>query len=836
MFDPKRLQDILTQQKQLLDQLEKESDIIIRSDLTKENELLKKELQQAQQFLAEKDEKLKAVTAQNREFKNALYEHIYNEKINILDNAQKTSKIYFGTVANGEINRLTQLEKNLQHRTMELKAQLEKHNCDARDAILDKLNNLVIETAEAVAKANAEAGKAYDAYSAYSNEQFNALKNEQITDEVIAAIGKKNNLEAFVGGNLINKIGVIFIILGIIAVSRFAFIQMSDVFRAIIIFAISGIFLVGGEMMNRKRPSIFSLGLTSTGVAGMYASLAISYFMFQIVGMIPALLLCILITAVAFVLSTRYNAQTIATFALVGGYFPMVSISNNAVLVYSAMGYFVILNLLALTLSFYKKWRINMFVGFTLNLFGTVFIVNNVYRLWRQAPSFQPIIAIAYIMFVFAIYTVIPIISSYRTKNAFAKAEVVLFGLNTAISAFVIYIYLWVFDLMAYSGLVALVFATVYICLGWLMRRMFVNEQHAAALFYLTGLTFVVLFVPLQLDIIWLSLGWLVQAVLLSCYGILAEHKPIKKAGYVIGGLCLAVFLVFDLPYMSWLFPYRYLAITVGSIIIMVVLAYKKMFTHMGVNIYKYAALVNGWVYSLYLVSLSSEFIRVQLYDTLFNPDFLLNSLVITVTFLFAALLPFMPAIADKGTKIISVCLYVLGILYLMFHIQAGSVVHGSPPFGIMVIVTVVLIALCGLALLAMRNVLIFFVVEAKMSVEWVPFGVSAYFLILLTQNLVVQYNMAVTSMVLSIIFVIAALVWIIFGFVKRFVFMRRFGLGLSILAVAKLFLVDLPDLTGGHRIISYFAFGVTLLGISFVYQYFSKQFALKLNEENSDV
>jgi uncharacterized membrane protein len=54
-------------------------------------------------------------------------------------------------------------------------------------------------------------------------------------------------------------------------------------------------------------------------------------------------------------------------------------------------------------------------------------------------------------------------------------------------------------------------------------------------------------------------------------------------------------------------------------------------------------------------------------------------------------------------------------------------------------------------------------------------------------------------------------------------------------LAVAKLFLIDLPDLTGGYRIISYFAFGATLLGISFVYQYFSKQFALKLDVEESE-
>ena len=59
---------------------------------------------------------------------------------------------------------------------------------------------------------------------------------------------------------------------------------------------------------------------------------------------------------------------------------------------------------------------------------------------------------------------------------------------------------------------------------------------------------------------------------------------------------------------------------------------------------------------------------------------------------------------------------------------------------------------------------------------------------------------------------------------IKRYTFIRRFGLALSILAVVKLFLIDLSFLTEGYKIISYFVFGMTLLAISFVYQYFSKR------------
>jgi len=43
-------------------------------------------------------------------------------------------------------------------------------------------------------------------------------------------------------------------------------------------------------------------------------------------------------------------------------------------------------------------------------------------------------------------------------------------------------------------------------------------------------------------------------------------------------------------------------------------------------------------------------------------------------------------------------------------------------------------------------------------------------------------------------------------------------------LSVAKLFIIDLAFLTQGYRIVSYFVFGIILLAISFVYQYFNKK------------
>jgi uncharacterized membrane protein len=117
---------------------------------------------------------------------------------------------------------------------------------------------------------------------------------------------------------------------------------------------------------------------------------------------------------------------------------------------------------------------------------------------------------------------------------------------------------------------------------------------------------------------------------------------------------------------------------------------------------------------------------------------------------------------------------------------------------------------------------------DKKLGIEWYPLIISAYFVLILTQNLMTQYRVDFSSVSISIIYVLIALSWIILGFIKRYKLIRRFGLAISLSAVVKLFIIDLAFLTQGYRIFSYFVLGITLIAISFIYQYFNKRLELK--------
>lgn len=144
--------------------------------------------------------------------------------------------------------------------------------------------------------------------------------------------------------------------------------------------------------------------------------------------MYPALLLCVLITGVAFVLATRYHAQVVLTFALIGGYLPMFSIGAGSAMVYGAMVYFILLNLLALTIAFQKKWTIAPFIGLSLNIIGAAYISVRMFSLYYNGQGGPLSIAatLLYLLMTFVIYTLIPVVGTYKKKRPFQKPDIVL--------------------------------------------------------------------------------------------------------------------------------------------------------------------------------------------------------------------------------------------------------------------------------------------------------------------------------------------------------------------------------------------------------------------------
>lgn len=833
MKDENQIKNIFHQQKILTDELEKEVSTVLKRDYISENDTLKTALADKDAKLDKLERDVLTLSKENKELKNSLYEQLYNEKIAILNLVNKKVDTYFISQTNSEFNRLKNFEIESKRRIDEIKESLIYYRINSEDEIFRHLNGLEQLRNEKIAEAREAIANKSRAYEEEKNREYGSLRNEKLSDEEMKGALKKNNIESLIGLNILNKVGILFLIVGVIALMQYTYLQVTDVFKGIMVFVIGTLLLICGELLNQKKANVFSLGLTSAGVAILYIALFISYFELNIITMYPALLLCIMVTGFSFFLSQRYNSQTIATFSLIGGYLPVLTISYNMSLVYSAMIYFMILNLLSLMISFRKKWSITTIIGFGLNVIATSYIMGLTMfssLLKNKGIHGSEIITTIYIIFTFLIYSLIPIMGTYYNKEKLGRIDFVVILLNTYISAVFLYIAFTIMGLVDFDGLLTIIFAILYACFGKLVEYKLPEEKRVKVLFYLTSFAFAVLIVPLQLGVVWLSLGWLVEGVILIVYGVFRDEKVFRKYGFIAAGLSLFSFILIDIPNdiwtYGWLFAYKYFAITLASIIIIGAYSYKKKMYDRGILRLKYCSYLNVWFFMIYMVVAKlSRIIENSIYESNININYLIASLSIVLGFLIAYAVPKIKVLSDKGMDVIAMIIYSISIFWLLIlNMISSPVVGDGGNMGVFIVGTAVLVIINILSILAFMDFIKYITLKIKQGIEWYPLFVSMYFVLILTQNLIMQYDLKNSNFIISVIYMILAFSWIAFGFIRRYSYMRRFGLVLSFMAIVKLFIIDLSFLTKGYKIISYFIFGVSLLAISFVYQYYNKQ------------
>ncbi|MCL2362695.1 MAG: DUF2339 domain-containing protein [Defluviitaleaceae bacterium] len=821
------LRYVLERQQDILAELEAQVEAHETSDLFTENNQLKTQVKQ----LYENNENLaKSVTRlgeRNKSLTAALYTQTELERSRFVDKSKERMQIFFSKAVEGDYDNLTALEGNIMARCTKLLDELRRSNIDMCHPLYDKIRVFQQESKEVIEEAQAKLSQ--PVLTEDETQAYHELQTKSLTREQVVALAKKYSMERFVGLNLISTIGIILIVIAAIFVGQFTVRQMTDAQRAIAIFILGGGMLVAGEIINRRKANVLSLIVAAGGIAVLYVALTFSYFALDVIGMIPALIICIAITGVAFVLSTRYKAQVLLVMAFVGGHLPFFAIVLDVEMVYALMVHFFILNLLVLLVSFRMKWTVPTFVGLGFNIIAVLSVT-----LLGANTVVSEFVLAGFIFMAFANYTAIPIISTYISKNRFALADIVIISINTVASCITMYIAFHLFGWVDFMGLLALVYSVFYFGLAILFWKKFSEADTMRDLAALTGLVFLVLIIPLQFDVIWLSLGWLIQGVALTIYGIIKSNYRVRCAGFVIFWLCILIFLFHDVSMYIWdyysaHFGFRYLAVTAGSLLVLGAYFLKKTNFEGPTRVFRNIVLTNVWIYLLYLASHLSD--RLDWAYPL-SAAYLTVAVQAALTWGVAFGITRIKAVFDNTTRLIAILLYLAGIIGLFalnFSTRPSLAPIGIGNPGVTVSATIVIIAISSLGIFSLYDLQKHLVARGILRLEYLHVNLTIYALVIVTQNVIIHYGVEFTNIWLSVFYVLSALGWIIYGFAKGHMMLRRNGLGLALLAVAKVFILDLTGLSLEQRIASFFVMGILLVGIGFMYQYFSKKLEIRL-------
>ena len=823
-----KIDSLLQSQKETLKQYEELIKELNIENAVGESLALREEVARCKESIQELKTQQAKLMDENMHIKISLKEQMLHEKVSILNGSKGKIELYFKDEINKSMNKLQALEALAKQKLSRMKSVAEKELKEEKEGLLLQITMMEGELAEKLKHRRAILEREKESILDELKREYDELRNQGVSEEVIQQKKKYNDIEVKIGLNWINKAGIILLLLGMATAMKYTYATWFNAYmKGISGFLFGGILLGAGEWLNRKEKNLFALGLTGGGIGVLYLSVFSGYFILDILSMPISILISILVTGASLILAQRYKSMTVCGISLVGGYLPFFSyvfiegISGSQF--YIAMGYLFVLNLLVLGLSVGRRWIYINYLSFLLHVPCMIYLA-------FEAPN--KILGIAYAILAFMMYLAITLIYPVRENVKLKKVDVVLLGLNTAINCILVY---GLFESAGYDdfkGILALIYGAIYLLLGQWIHKSATQEKDTQALFYITAMTFSILMIPFQFGMEWASLGWLVEGILLITYGNRILAKKMELAGWITLGLCVAGFMIMDFPefWGTQHFVLKYTLITLG--LLYVLSQYFKdfvqnpLFGHSRrgkfLHVYKYFTIIHTWIYLIRMTGKGYEK-YVQTYD---YGNFYQVMSVALVTAIFAYGISKVPAIQDKIVSGISIGLYIVADLigFSANFIPAGLYMETGPK----VIPVVILVLYNVFIFFSLKDLILRGIRYKGLSLEAYPIVLAVYILGAASVFMINQFDLGDINLIISIFFVVMSGVYITYGFKKGFVLMRRFGLGLSIFSTGKLFIFDLVFLNTLGRIAGYFCFGLVLIAISYVYHRLSSSLEAK--------
>jgi uncharacterized membrane protein len=339
------------------------------------------------------------------------------------------------------------------------------------------------------------------------------------------------DLEKYIGENLINKIGIIILIIGVSIGAKYAIDhQLISPLTRIILGYLVGVILLIFAIRLKKQYDNFSAVLLSGSMAIIYFITYLAYIFYGLIPQLPAFVLMVIFTTFTVMSAISYNKQVIAHIGLVGAYAVPFLLSEGPANMVVLFSYTAIINIGILVISFIKDWK-----SLYYSAFGLTWIM---YLVWYEAnyqvnEHFGSALIFAAIFFVIFYVTFL----SYKLfqHKIFEQADIVLLLANSFLFYGIGYGLLNKHSTgEQFLGLFTFCNAIVHFIVSLVIYRQKLADRN---LFYMVSglvLVFLTIAIPVQLNGSWVTLVWVGEAAVLFWIGRTKNAPVYEKISYVL--------------------------------------------------------------------------------------------------------------------------------------------------------------------------------------------------------------------------------------------------------------------------------------------------------------
>lgn len=361
---------------------------------------------------------------------------------------------------------------------------------------------------------------------------------------------KENNpdLEKFIGENLINKIGILILVLGISFFVKYAIDKdwINETAR-VGIGILAGSLVMGVAHKLKKNYQAFSSVMVAGAISIFYFTIAIAFHDYHLFSQTVAFAIMVVITAFSTFVSVAYNRQELAVLSLIGGFavpFMVSTGEGNYVVLFT---YIAILNIGILGIAYFKKWNIVTILSFVF----TNLLLFSWFNKELYADKLPHQGALAFATLFYFIFSIVAVLNNVRRKGEFSTIDYFIvvantflyFGIGMGI------LHNWGIN---YKGLFTLSLAVYNLIYVAILFKKFGLDKNAVYLLIGLVLTFLTLTIPIQFEGNQITLFWAIEAVLLFWLSQKSKISLFKLSAMLVQFLAI-ISLIID-----WEKQYRF--------------------------------------------------------------------------------------------------------------------------------------------------------------------------------------------------------------------------------------------------------------------------------------
>lgn len=351
---------------------------------------------------------------------------------------------------------------------------------------------------------------------------------------------KNPDLEKFIGENLISKIGVLILILGISYFVKYSIDQgwISEPLR-VAVGMIAGSLVLGVAHKLRQNFAAFSSVFVAGAIAVFYFTIGIAFHDYKLFSQEAAFTLMVVITGFAALITILYNRLELGILTLIGGFAVPFMVStgtgNYAVLLI----YILLLDIGILYTAYFKKWHVLNLLAFA---FTTILYGSWLYTdLHVPKPHHAGALLFGFLFYI--LFCIINIINNFRTKSEFSVLQMGVISANTFLfyAAGISIFNSWHPEL---RGLFTAAIALFNLGYAYFIFIKFSTEKRVLYLLIGLTLTFITLAIPVQFSGHYITMFWAVEAVMLLWLSQKSKVLSYKLCSVVVHVLMLMSLII----------------------------------------------------------------------------------------------------------------------------------------------------------------------------------------------------------------------------------------------------------------------------------------------------